>query len=117
VSETVADLAARFGAGREIVIARELTKMFEEIVRLKLGEAPAWLAANPHRRQGEFVLVLGPGEGSASDELSAGERALTVLLEELPASDAARLAAKISGAPRRELYRIALARKARGASR
>lgn len=111
VADAVADLAARFGPDREIVIAREITKKFEEIVRLPLGEASAWLASGPHRQQGEFVLVLGPGAKAAADAIAEGRRVLAVLLEALPASDAARLAAKISGAPRRELYRFALERK------
>ncbi|OGA71835.1 MAG: 16S rRNA (cytidine(1402)-2'-O)-methyltransferase [Betaproteobacteria bacterium RIFCSPLOWO2_12_FULL_67_28] len=117
VADTVADLAVRFGPGREVVIARELTKKFEEIARLPLGEAQGWLQAGPHRRQGEFVLVLGPGEARSGDALAEGTRVLAVLLDALPASEAARLAARISGAPRRDLYRIALERKARAGSR
>jgi len=117
VAATLADFADRFGAAREVVIARELTKKFEEIVRLPLGEAARWLVASPHRQQGEFVLVLGPGEPAKPDALAVGERALDALLEVLPASDAARLAARISGAPRRDLYRLALERKARSSDR
>ena len=109
VLETVADLATRFGGARELVIARELTKKFEEIARLPLAEACAWLQAGPHREQGEFVLVLGPGAPAAPDALDA-ERVLGVLLESVPASEAARLAARITGAPRNALYRLALAR-------
>lgn len=109
VRETVADLAAHFGAAREIVIARELTKKFEEIARMPLADAPAWFDADAHRQQGEFVLVLGPGEPAADD--AEGERVLAVLLESLPASDAARLAARITGASKNALYRLALAAK------
>jgi len=107
VLETVEDLAARFGGERELVIARELTKKFEEIARLPLGQAAAWLAAGPHRQQGEFVLVLAPGAAAAPDALDA-ERVLGVLLEALPASEAAKLAARITGAPRNALYKRAL---------
>jgi 16S rRNA (cytidine1402-2'-O)-methyltransferase len=117
IAETLADLAARFGPHREIVIAREITKRFEEIVRLPLGEAGLWLSAGAHRRQGEFVLVLGPGEPAPADALAEGRRVLGVLLEDLPASEAAKLAAKISGAPRRELYGLALAAKSAKRSR
>jgi 16S rRNA (cytidine1402-2'-O)-methyltransferase len=109
VLETVQDLAARFGGERELLIARELTKKFEEVARLPLAEAPAWLSAGPHRQQGEFVLVLAPGAAAATDALDA-ERVLGVLLEALPASEAARLAARITGAPRNALYKLALAR-------
>ncbi len=107
IAETLHDLAGRFGPEREIVIARELSKKFEEIARLPLGEAAAWLAAEPHRAQGEFVLVLGPGEEKSTTSIDA-ERALEVLLETLGPSDAARLAARITGAPRRLLYQRAL---------
>lgn len=109
VQEMIEDLAARFGGAREVVIARELTKKFEEVARLPLAEAAAWLQAHAHRQQGEFALVLGPGAPSGS-ELADGERVLELLLEALPASDAARLAARISGAPRNALYKMALAR-------
>jgi len=109
LERTLADLAAHLGAGREVVVARELTKKFEEVARLTLGEAAAWLAGAPHRKQGEFVLVIAPGEGR-TDDLAAGERALRVLLEALPPSEAARLAARLSGAPKALLYRKALER-------
>ena len=109
VAETLADLAERFGPARELVIARELTKKFEEVVRLPLGGAAAWLAGRAQRSQGEFVLVLGPGEKPSSDE-AQGERVLGILLETLSPSDAARLAARITGVARNLLYRKALER-------
>jgi 16S rRNA (cytidine1402-2'-O)-methyltransferase len=109
VRETVADLLARFGGEREIVVARELTKKFEEVARMPLAQAPAWLAAGSHRQQGEFVLVLGPGAAPAV-ELAGAERVLAALLESLPPGEAARLAARITGAPRNALYKKALAR-------
>ena len=107
VLETVEDLAAQFGGERELVFARELTKKFEEVARMPLSQAAAWLAAGPHRQQGEFVLVLGPGATEAPG-LDEGERVLGVLLESLPASEAAKLAARITGAPRNALYKRAL---------
>jgi 16S rRNA (cytidine1402-2'-O)-methyltransferase len=109
IAETLQDLAVRFGPSREVVVARELSKKFEEVVRLSLAQAPAWLAAQPHRMQGEFVLVLAPGEPREADRADA-ERILDVLLEDLAPSDAARLAARITGVNKRELYRKALER-------
>lgn len=109
VLKTAEDLLAQFGPAREIVVARELTKKFEEIARMPLGEVPAWLQAGAHRQQGEFVLVLGPGEeraGAGPDP----DAVLEALLDSLPPSEAARLAARITGAPRNVLYRKALAR-------
>ena len=110
IAATLADLAAAFGGGRELAIGRELTKKFEEVARLTLGEAPAWLAAQPHRQQGEFVLVLAAGAPQGAD-LALAERALDVLLESLPPSAAARAAARITGAPKAALYAKSLEKR------
>jgi len=108
VLETVQDIAERFGPEREIVIARELTKKFEELARVKVAEAAAWLRAEPHRIQGEFVLVIGPGVVRSSREIDA-DRVLQVLIEVMAPSEAAKAAARITGQPRRALYEQALA--------
>jgi 16S rRNA (cytidine1402-2'-O)-methyltransferase len=107
VAETLRDLKERFGDAREIVVARELTKKFEELVRLPLGEAPAWLAARAERVQGEFVLVLAPGVGQERRALDP-DKVLEVLLDAVAPSEAARLAARITGAPKNVLYRKAI---------
>ena len=107
IADTLDDLLSRFGKDREVVIARELTKKFEEVARMPLGDAPAWLAARTERAQGEFVLVLAPGSEQARGAPDA-DKVLRIQLDALAPSDAARLAAKITGAPRNELYRKAL---------
>ncbi len=107
IADTLEDLIARFGKEREIVLARELTKKFEEVARLPLGDAPAWLAARKERLQGEFVLVLAPGAAQAARAPDA-DKVLQILLDAVAPSEAARLAAKITGVPRNELYRKAL---------
>lgn len=107
VEETVVDLAARLEPQREIVIARELTKLFEEIARLPLADAPAWLAADANRRRGEFVLLVSappPREGIDTET----ERILKLLLADLPVKQAAKLASEITGQPKNDLYRRAL---------
>ena len=107
IAETLQDLRTRFGDVREILIARELTKKFEEVVRLPLSEANAWLAARGERGKGEFVLVLQPGAGHEAGSLDP-DAVLEVLLQALAPSEAARLAAKITGAPKNRLYRKTL---------
>jgi len=107
IAGTLEDLKARFGDAREILIARELTKKFEEVVRLPLGEAPAWLAARAERGKGEFVLVLQPGAAQTAGSLDP-DAVLEALLEALAPSEAARLAAKITGTPKNRLYRKTL---------
>jgi 16S rRNA (cytidine1402-2'-O)-methyltransferase len=108
VLATARALLERFGPDREVTVARELTKTFEEVARMPLAALPAWLEAGPHRQQGEFVLVLGPGEERARGAAPEPEAVLGILLESLPASEAARLAARITGAPKNALYRRAL---------
>ncbi|MDX5408878.1 MAG: 16S rRNA (cytidine(1402)-2'-O)-methyltransferase [Thauera sp.] len=110
VVECVADLAKVFGAAREILIAREMTKLHEQIVRMPLGEAADWFAGDANRVRGEFVLVVAgapAGEGLDAEAV----RVLDLLLGELPVKSAARLAAEITGAPRKALYALALERR------
>ncbi|MBK7898753.1 MAG: 16S rRNA (cytidine(1402)-2'-O)-methyltransferase [Azonexus sp.] len=106
VLETVGDLAALFGE-RRLLIGRELTKLFETIAVLPLPQAAAWLQADPHRQKGEFVLAVSAAPVAADN--GEGERVLRLLLADgLPLSQAAKLAAAISGAGRKELYETAL---------
>ena len=107
IEETVADLVALLEPQREIVIARELTKLFEQIARMPLADAPAWLAADENRRRGEFVvLVSAPPPRTGLD--AECERILGVLLEELPVRQAAQLASRITGQAKNDLYPRAL---------
>ena len=93
--------------GREVAVARELTKMFETIHQAPLGEMGAWLEADVNRQRGEFVLIVS-GASAKQPESGLGEAALRVLLEELAPAQAARLAAKLSGVPRGSLYDLAV---------
>lgn len=110
IEETVAALVALLEPARTLVIARELTKRFEEIAAMPLSEGPAWLAADDNRRRGEFVLIVSgppPREGLDAET----ERVLKALLAELPTKQAAKLAAEITGQPKNALYERALALK------
>ena len=107
IADTLQDLKQKFGDSREVLVARELTKKFEEVARLPLGEAPAWLAARAERAQGEFALVLAPGAPRAQASIDP-ESVLQILLEAVAPSEAARLAARITGAPKNLLYRKAI---------
>jgi 16S rRNA (cytidine1402-2'-O)-methyltransferase len=107
VMETVAHLAELLEPGRDIVIARELTKLFEQIERMPLADALAWLAADTNRQRGEFVLVVSaPPQRLGMD--AETERVLAALLAELPVKQAAKLAAEITGQPKNALYARAL---------
>lgn len=105
VAESLADMRDAFGAQREAVLARELTKLFETVLGEPLGELAARVAADPDQQRGEcVVLVAGRGE-EVDARLAEGERVFAILREELPPARAAKLAAAISGAPRKLLYR------------
>ncbi|MBL8382111.1 MAG: 16S rRNA (cytidine(1402)-2'-O)-methyltransferase [Burkholderiales bacterium] len=108
IAETAADLALEFEPQRRLVLARELTKRFETVAVLSVATLGPWLAADANRRRGEFVLVV-DGAAAADHDAGDAERVLALLLEELPVRSAARLAAAITGAPRRALYARALA--------
>jgi len=107
VREAIEDMRAVLGGGRELVVCRELTKLFEQVARMPLESAPAWFDADPNRLKGEFVLLLPappPREGLPAE----AERVLRLLLDEMPLKSAARLAAEITGANRKQLYQRAL---------
>jgi len=109
LAATLGDLLAVCGPGREVTLARELTKRFEEIATLPLGEAPAWLAAHPQRAQGEFVLIVREAPPSDAAQFDARtDEVLEALLEVLSVRDSAKVAARITGAPRDALYARAL---------
>lgn len=108
IAETIAALATLYEPVREIFIARELTKLHEETVRLPLTEAPAWLAAEANRRRGEFVLIVSAPPAPCEQAKDEADRVLRLLLAELPVSQAVRLAAAITGQPKNRLYSQAL---------
>lgn len=111
------DLLAVVGPARQLSFARELTKRFEEIASMPVSEAAAWLGADPHRVQGEYVVVVHPEQTVQDEELAHETRAsvdawLDALLETMSVRDVARVAAQATGLTRDALYARALARKA-----
>ena len=112
IVDTVAALVAAFPAARQIVFARELTKLFEEIHRCPLSEASAWIAADANRQRGEFVILLeGASVATQEDDIETdleADRILRVLLEECSVKQAASLAARITGKKKNALYERAL---------
>jgi len=106
--EALASALAVLGE-RPVTIGRELTKQFEEIATVPAQDFPAWLAVQPNRSRGEFVLVLhaAPVAVQPGQELHV----LKLLLAELPLKTAVKLAADITGASRNVLYDAALGLK------
>jgi 16S rRNA (cytidine1402-2'-O)-methyltransferase len=102
---SLTDMAAVFGADRPAAVARELTKLYEECVRGRLGE----LVSEPRLEapKGEIVVLVGPGEETAATEADA-DAALTEALSRMGPADAASEVARTLGLNRKTLYRRAL---------
>lgn len=113
ILECIQDMAGVFGEARQAVLARELTKTFETLKGLPLGELRDWVAADANQQRGECVLLLAGWEAPEEEGIDAESlRVLDLLLAELPVKRAAALAAEITGVRKNLLYQAALERKA-----
>jgi len=104
IAESLADMVGAFGAERPAVVARELTKLFETVLDGSLEQLLAKVLGDDNQRKGEFVVMV---QGAGDDEqarIAEGRRLYAKLNEHLPPSTAAKLAAELSGAPRKALY-------------
>ena len=109
VAASLDDMRKILGAERRAVLARELTKLFEEIHGDTLAELGNWIGADENRCKGEFVILV-EGALAANQEFCHVEvqRLLTALLEELPIKRAVIVAVKVTGLRRNVLYPLAL---------
>ena len=117
IVEMVAALLESFGEEREIILAREVTKKFENIHRVNLRDAVAWLEADANNIRGEFVVILantstGAAPAAQTAQEQALERTLAILCSELPLKQAVTLAVKLTGEKKNKVYDLALALKA-----
>ena len=104
IEESLLDMVAAFGQVRPAVLARELTKLFETVLDGTLAELLARVQADPNQRKGEFVLIVAGVGDDADARIIEGRRLYAKLVEHLPPSTVARLAADLSGAARKALY-------------
>lgn len=105
------DLANVIPTERDIVIARELTKLHETIVKASLANALVLVANDGNMQKGEFVVIVAgaqpnPEEAGLTDEQ---RRVLDILLKQCPLKTAVALAVEITGARKKWLYQAALA--------
>lgn len=114
IVDSLQDIASVLGAERRLAVLRELTKLYESVYRGMVVDVLAFMQQDADRLRGEFVIVLEgthTEEDNASQGMLAPEKILTILLEELPVKQAAGIAARLTGLPRNQLYKQALARK------
>lgn len=105
---TLADVADIFGADRPAALAREMTKLYETLYRGRVVDVRERLTSDPGGGKGECTLVVAGAEDAVPADTDL-RSVLQVLLQELPASQAASLAARIAGVRRAEAYRVAQA--------
>ena len=122
IVDMVAALLETFGEEREIILAREITKKFENIHRAKLRDASAWLQSDANNIRGEFVVILANASTGAPLETKVAQtqalgRTLSILCAELPLKQAVALAVKLTGEKKNKIYDLALLLKEAGGTR
>ena len=103
IADSLADMADAFGADRRACIAREITKLHEQVMRASLGGLVDALREGTIDERGEFVVIVEGAPEAAGGSVDT-DRLLRALLERLPAKDAAKLAADVTGERRNALY-------------
>ncbi len=106
--KTLLRLGERLPGDRRVLIARELTKKFETLSVVDAASLTDWVASRSSQMRGEFVIVVDAATNAASPTTGLDPRTLMkALLDELPASKAAKVAAKLTGERREVLFELA----------
>ncbi len=109
IMDSLQDMLEVLGSEREVVLARELTKTFETIQGMPLGELIPWIEEDDNRKKGEMVILIHGYREESSNELAADAiRLLTILVKELPLKKAAAVVAEIHGLKKNVLYKWGL---------
>jgi len=106
IEAAIGDMTAVFGDQRLVALCRELTKKFETVLRAPLVEIGEKLAEDKNQTRGEFVVVVAGYSGGEDEALANAYTMARELLEYLPVSQAARVAAKLNGVSRRDVYKL-----------
>lgn len=111
IHDSLQDMRNIFGSSRCCTVGRELTKRFESLYRGTLAEVLQEMEQDINSTRGEFVVVIAGAEENPDESLENGRLIMDVLLTELSVSQAASLAARISGARKKVLYEYGLGMK------
>ena len=108
--ESLRDMCESFGRSRLAVLARELTKTFETVLRSPLGELVEQVAADSNQSRGEIVVMVEAAAKREAELTPEVERLLCLLAEELPPRQAAAITAKAFGLRKKTLYEYLVSR-------
>jgi len=114
ISDSLQDMKNAFGDSRPCTVGRELTKRFESLYRGTLAEVLLAMAQDENSGRGEFVVVIAGAEENPDKSIEQGRSIMNILLTELSVSQAASLAARMSGARKKVLYEYGLKMKDEG---
>ncbi|HHF7344684.1 TPA: 16S rRNA (cytidine(1402)-2'-O)-methyltransferase [Legionella feeleii] len=106
IVDCINDIMQVYGQHYEMVLAKELTKVFERFIRGTVQEIKDWLLMDNNHSKGEFVLIL-PAKPTATAN-TEGEEILAILLEELPLKQAVKIASLLTKISKNELYKKGL---------
>lgn len=105
VVASLADFETAFGAEREMVVARELTKKFEQFVSGTIAEVNAYFTENSDKVRGEFVFMVGGAQEKEAVELSTmDDLILTLLKQNLPVKQISEIVADYAGIKKKPIY-------------
>jgi 16S rRNA (cytidine1402-2'-O)-methyltransferase len=103
--ESLSDMRQVFGGERLVVLARELTKIYETVLRAPLDELLSRVEADANQSRGEIVLLVEGATIAPTDLDAETARLLQMLGAELPPKRAAAIVAEHSGLPKKDLYK------------
>ncbi len=108
ILDSVKDMAAVFGADRPVGFAREITKTFETIKKMTLGELVSFIEQDHHQQKGEIVLVIGGATEEKDIAQEKLDQMLQRLLQDLSVKAASQLLADLTGIKKKVAYQRAL---------
>ncbi len=108
IVDLLEDMQTVFGAERQVVIARELTKVYETVRAGALSDILAWVKSDANQQRGELVVMVEGQKEATAESQQDFSKMLSVLLESLPLKQAVELTVKITGQKKNIIYDEAL---------
>ncbi|NHO88269.1 16S rRNA (cytidine(1402)-2'-O)-methyltransferase [Pseudoteredinibacter isoporae] len=111
IEDSLAAMVDVFGAERDLVLAREITKTYETVLAGSAQQVLSRVQEDPNQRKGEMVVLVKGFEAKDKQIDAKVEHMMRCLLAQLPVKQAAQIGAEISGLRKKELYQWALDNK------